>query len=138
MKLILEYGPFSDAREARRAAHALRTLGIPVELRELRHDVGKPAIVNEQGPVVWEKEAKNCSPNLPPGDASTEAAESVSTSRTTGKQQTVSWPSLFHSDGATLIGTEADVIEALRKRGFVVHDRAIDCSLTARPGPNTP
>lgn len=47
MKLIIEYDPWVDRGNAKRAADALKTLGIPAELREVRktrvkQDDGKP------------------------------------------------------------------------------------------------
>jgi hypothetical protein len=36
MKLVIEYDPWREQKDAERAAQALSTLGMPAELREIR------------------------------------------------------------------------------------------------------
>lgn len=51
MKLIIEYDPWVDRRNAVRAADALKTLGIPAELREVRFT---PRRDGSDGPVKFD------------------------------------------------------------------------------------
>jgi hypothetical protein len=53
MKLILEYDPWADRQNALRAAEALKTLGMPVTLREVRASL-KGNSGSEKAPVAFE------------------------------------------------------------------------------------